>query len=79
MEFSSIYYNHAYLTVHNNLVFDTSLATRYIEYKLYFRAQYQTLGNHMAIYQIDRETRWAKFIFDSIPLDTSMDDIIISL
>lgn len=76
---SSINFICAHLMEYNNLVFDISLATRDTYYKPYFLTLQQTIGNHIAFNQIDGETRWFKFIFHCICLDTLIDYISNSL
>lgn len=65
----------AYLTLNNNLVYDTSITTRDTYYKSFFPVIYKTLSNHMAINMIVVETHWFKFILYIILLYTFMDDI----
>lgn len=67
---------HVYLTERDNLVFDTSLATRGTDYELYFPAVQQAFGQHMTTTHIRWETHWSKFLLHHITLDTTMDDII---
>lgn len=53
IDFPNINFARAYLTKRNNLVLETSLATRDTNYEQYFLALQQTLGNHMTIDRID--------------------------
>lgn len=45
----------AYFTSYDNLVFDTSLATRGTYYEPSFPARHQTIGNYMIITRIEGE------------------------
>lgn len=61
------------------MVFDTSLATRGTNYKSYFPALKQSLGNPITIDRIDGETPWSKFILHGTLIDTSMEAVTTSL
>lgn len=64
---------------YNNLAFDTFIATKGTDYKLYFPAIHQKLGSYKTIDKIDGEARYSKFILHDIYLNISMDDIANSL
>lgn len=68
-----------YLIDRNNLIFDTLIETWWTNYKPYFLAHHQTLGNYIVFTKISDETRWFKFLLNSIPLDSFIDNIAGSL
>lgn len=62
----------AYLTEYNNLVFDFLLSITGTGYEPCSPIYLQTLGNHINITQIDRETYWFTFLLYVTPLNTFM-------
>jgi hypothetical protein len=71
-------FGRAYITEKNNLVFQTSIHTRGMDFQPYFE-HLKNEFKELFITSIDGETRWTKFLLHGVPIWASMSDLALSI
>jgi hypothetical protein len=71
-------FSRAYITEKNNLVFQTSIYTRGMDFQPYFE-HLKNEFKELLITSIDGETRWTKFLLHGVPIWASMSDMALSM